>query len=158
MGLGLAGRVVPVWGRPRRVLGLRRAERGGTALLGGAVMRSSDVEVRPVPRRCSMRAFCFCLTVSMDLTCSMLSRLIARPITTGEMGVELVWSATGRRSVSRGWGAPLMVTRRFLRGEEEEAGDGGETSGLSAGGGEHWSCSCLICGEARLDRGILIGY
>jgi hypothetical protein len=96
---------------------MRSSEGGGFVLLGPAV-----------PRRCSMRAFCFCLTESIDLTCSMavgLSRLIVTPITTGEMGVELVCSAS---SVSSAWGGPLTVTRRFLKGKGVEEGEGGETS------------------------------
>lgn len=118
------------------VFGLRREERGGSVVLEvGADMRSSDggggggfvLEIveggappATLPRRCSIKAFCFCLTEIIDLTCSIalgLSGLIVKPMTAGEIGVEFVWSTTGLTSVLSGCGAPLTVTLRFFMGE-----------------------------------------
>lgn len=89
-------------------LGLRRRERaeavgfvdvdvkplssGGADGPGLAVV-FGELAPATLPLRCCIRAFCFCFTVIMDRTCSIaegLSRLIVKPMTTGEMGVEFV--------------------------------------------------------------------
>ena len=135
-----------------------------------AAGRATVVERMPatLPLRCSIRAFCFCLTESMERTCSRAagsSRWIERPMTTGEMGVELVWSEGGMRmSVLRlrGWGVPLIVTRRFFAGVGRRAEGGGacgESRGSTFIAFEGWSsigksCSSLIWmrrGERRLE-------
>ena len=36
----------------------------------GGVFPTGDMRLATLPLRCSMRAFCFCFTVIMDLTCS----------------------------------------------------------------------------------------
>jgi hypothetical protein len=81
------------------MLGLRREGRdcfdGGAGLgrVGLVVTVLGDMTPTTLPLRCSMRAFCCCLTVKADFTCSNafgLSLLIVNPITTGEIGVELV--------------------------------------------------------------------
>lgn len=89
------------------------------------------------PLRCSMRAFCFCLTLIILRTVSMAPGLlpwIVKPMTTGEMGVEPGWLVLlavvdGATSICRGWGtAPLTVILRFL-GEGGMSADGaGATS------------------------------
>jgi hypothetical protein len=69
------------------------------------VLATGDMRPATLPLRCSMRAFCFCFTVIMDLTCSIalgLSRWILNPMTTGEIGVEAGWSGFGLTSMRRG--------------------------------------------------------
>ena len=66
-------------------------------------------------RLCSIKAFCWSLTFSIDLTCSIavessLARL--KPMTTGEIGV--LASDEGRLTSVL---IPLIVTRRRLVGE-----------------------------------------
>ena len=71
----------------------------------GGVLRTGDMTPATLPLRCSMRAFCFCFTVIMDLTCSIalgLSRWMVKPMTTGEMGVEAGCSGCGLTSMRRG--------------------------------------------------------
>lgn len=127
-----------------------------------------------LPRRCSISAFCFCLTVSMDRTCSMAasSRPMVKPITAGDMtdgdiGVVLppFASCDGARwmLVLSAWGPPVTVVRRFLEGGPRKPGmgdpvdpmsmDGRERVILDAGGGGgggglasgmSWSSSSLI--------------
>lgn len=73
--------------------------------------------VRPAVelRLCSIRAFCWSLTLSIDLTCSIAaesSRARLNPMTTGEIGVPA--SDEGRLTSVL---IPLIVTRRRLVGE-----------------------------------------
>ncbi len=90
-----------------------------------------------LPLLCSIKAFCFCLTVSMERTCSRAagsSRMIVKPMTTGDMPL----STEGRlTSVLMGCDIPLIVTRRFLEGFGP-AGD--------AAGGVLLVVSCLPVG------------
>lgn len=74
--------------------------------------------VRPAVelRLCSIKAFCWSLTLSMDLTCSIAaesSRARLKPMTTGEIGV-LASDEEGRLTSVL---IPLIVTRRRLVGE-----------------------------------------
>jgi hypothetical protein len=74
--------------------------------------------VRPAVelRLCSIKAFCWSLTLSMDLTCSIAeesSRAKLKPMTTGEIGV-LASDEEGRLTSVL---IPLIVTRRRLVGE-----------------------------------------
>lgn len=73
--------------------------------------------VRPAVelRLCSIKAFCWSLTLSIDLTCSIAaesSRARLNPMTTGEIGV--LASDEGRLTSVL---MPLIVTRRRLVGE-----------------------------------------
>lgn len=123
---------------------MRSSTGAGEGLL--AVMLG-DMTPATLPLRCSMRAFCFCFTVIIDLTCSTadgLSLCIVNPMTTGEIGVELVWSAGALTSVFKACGAPLTVMRRFFIGEGSKLDGGGAPPkswaslcppGLSGGGG-----------------------
>jgi hypothetical protein len=82
-------------------------------------------------------------------------------MTTGEIGVEFVWSGGGRTSVLRGC-TPLTVTRRFFRGDADPGEDGGSCSSTAirasagfSGGGECWRwwysspSSCFIWGDLK---------
>ena len=99
-----------------------------------------------LPRRRSTTAFCFCLTNSIERTCSIAvgsSRCIVKPITTGEISVEEpvctsgmcvcvgVWtsesSAEGKLDMLRA--TPLIVTRLRL---DSGLGLGRESNGGSA--------------------------
>lgn len=71
----------------------------------GGVLPTGDMRPTTLPLRCSMRAFCFCFTEIIDLTCSIalgLSRWMVNPMTTGEMGVEAGCSGCGLTSMRSG--------------------------------------------------------
>ena len=99
-----------------------------------------------LPRQRPTTAFCFCLTNSIERTCSIAvgsSRCIVKPITTGEIGVEEPVCTSGlcvcvgvRTSESSAEGkldmlraTPLIVTRLRLDGG---LGVGRESDGGSA--------------------------
>ncbi|TBU25977.1 hypothetical protein BD311DRAFT_763388 [Dichomitus squalens] len=129
--------------------GLRRPVRGGGCCClacccewrsslsceGGCVVGAfailTDIDGEPaltmpavLPRRDSMRSFCCCLMLSIERTCSIAavsSRLMGRPMTTGE--IDFVASVAGvLTSVLIGCEMPLIVTRRFLLGDDFAAG------------------------------------
>jgi len=84
---------VPVFGLRREVRllegGIFELLRSSTGV--GGAFPTGEMRPATLPLRCSMRAFCFCFTEIIDLTCSIafgLSRCIVKPMTTGEMGVE----------------------------------------------------------------------
>lgn len=109
--------------RPARVdlrPGSSETEGGLTTFTAGgpALWPGTDITPATLPLLCSIRAFCFCLTDSMDRTCSIAagsSRLSVKPITTGETGVACSDPARWTLMFSDGW-VPLIVTRRLLGG------------------------------------------
>jgi hypothetical protein len=81
----------------------------------GVVLTIGLVKPAVELRLCSINAFCWSLTLSIDLTCSMAAESsLARvnPMTTGEIGVFA--SDEGRLTSVL---MPLIVTRRRLVGE-----------------------------------------
>lgn len=94
------------------MVGLRRKTVGAfTTLWGPVIGLAVPGSSALLPRRCSIRAFCCCLTFSMDRTCSIAdgsSRMIVNPITTGDIGVL----ASEEDGLLISVLMPLIVTRR----------------------------------------------
>lgn len=118
--------------------GLRPPARAGAALLGGCCRSSDDCGALTtfteggtvdtmdavLPRLCSISSFCFCFTVSIERTCSSAagsSRMIVKPITTGEM-LLMLSDAEFLTSVLMGCEMPLIVTRRRFDAEGRASG------------------------------------
>lgn len=130
------------------------AVRGFTMLTSGGTVGAMMPAV--LPRRCSISACCCCFRLIMDRTCSKAfgsSPRMVKPMTTGEIPL----STEGLRTSVL---IPLIVTRRFLEGfEEEEDGLSSSSLGLcreeppACGGGMNsLSVSCLTFTTGRGDR------